>query len=227
MGWTGNYIGSNFSYADEKKIIQDLFVWTDQSELTGSLVQLSKQGSTWYAAVKYLPADPNKFADHPYYLADPADGSITWAAVILTSRSGSEFMYKDLEESMGPYECSAPISLVNKLSPLKEGADGCANNVRSWRDNCVAKQAQQKALRSLKDGDVISLADAVSFPGLGRLRVFKKVSAFGRGVYRGYRSVADVARDFPVGFCRLTPRDLLSCGFEKLSPGSLTPNQEV
>ena len=224
MGWTGKNISRGFSYADEKALIQDVLSWPGGGEFTASLLQLSRQGSVWYAAVQFLPADPGHFADHAYYVADPIDGSITWAAVILTSRSGYDFMYKDLEESMGPYKCSAPASLINKLSPLKDGTTGAADIIRAWRGSALAQQVLQKKVRGLKDGDVINLKDAARFPCFGNLSVFKKVSGVGASIYRGYRSVNDVAEGLSVGFCRLTSRDLMGYGFEKISPASVPVN---
>ena len=222
MGWTGNYISSNFSYADEKKIIQDLFTWTGESEYAGSLLQLSKQGSAWYAAVKYVPADPDKFADHPYYLADPADGSITWAAVILTSRSGREFMYKDLEESMGPSACLAPVSLIKKLSPLKENVPNNPGIWASrWRDKCIDAANGKKQAKSLKDADVIKLGRPISFSGWGDLFIFKKETMCGSNLYRGYRTEEDVANGRSVGLCRLPARYLVDYGFCIISPASI------
>mgnify|MGYP006109258281 CR=1 FL=1 len=222
MGWTGNYISSNFSYADEKKLIQDLFTWPGESEYAASLLQLSKQGSAWYAAVQFLPADPDKFAGHPYYLADPIDGSITWAAVILTSRSGSEFMYKDLEESVGPNECKAPLSLLKKLSPLKENVtDNPGIWAGRWRDKCIDAANGKKQAKSLKDGYVIKLGRPMIFSGWGDLSIFKKETMFGSNLYRGYRTEGDVVNGRSVGLCRLPTRHLVDYDFSIISPDSI------
>lgn len=53
-----------------------------------------------------------------------------FALVVLIDRRGGQFGYKDIDESMGPYESECPARILNKLT-----AD--ANEyAREWRKRC-------------------------------------------------------------------------------------------
>ena len=73
----------------------------------------------------------------PYVVAN--DGSVTFAAVILTDRAGSEWSYKDLTEACGPVDAKCPKTVLAKLSDV-DPADPSdrAERVRRWRARCAA-----------------------------------------------------------------------------------------
>ena len=54
------------------------------------------------------------------YVAD-ADGSHRYILVVLTTRSGGEFTYKDIGETAGPVEKDCPERLLKAASPFKDG----------------------------------------------------------------------------------------------------------
>lgn len=123
MGWTVLYrSNSPKNYAEEKKIIRDLFQPADKLEV----VQMSKKGSVWYVAVRNLVME-----DKPVS-----------AVVIKTSTKNGEFGYKDMDETMHPYYYDAPISLINKLTPTDN------ENANEWRNKVRQRHAEEKKLKA-------------------------------------------------------------------------------
>lgn len=72
-----------------------------------------------------------------------------WAAVFLTSVDGNEFFYKDMDESVGPYDCKCPKSILNLLTPTDN------EHANTWRESCLEyhkKANSQKAFKNIKEG---------------------------------------------------------------------------
>lgn len=113
-----------------------------------AVVKSAMVGSVYYAAVKTVDSDE------------------VWAAVFLTSVDGNEFFYKDMEETVLPYEHKCPMSILNLLTPTD---NQCAN---TWRKNCIEyhkKVNSPKAFKNLKEGQKVLW----SAPN-GKLRGFHK-----------------------------------------------------
>lgn len=117
MGWLFYTDRRVKSYADEKAEITRLCTFdTDRRKTT--LIKASKVGSTWYAAARVTALDGTPIHDRTY-MTD-ACGSITFGAVFLTRYDDGCWGYKDMEESAGPVEARAPLSLLNTLSDLRD-----------------------------------------------------------------------------------------------------------
>jgi hypothetical protein len=88
-----------------------------------------------------------------------------WAGICLVrynprDREGYIFGYKDMEESMGPYECDCPAQILDLLTPTD------AQHALQWRarcrENAVARRA--KAARpSPRAGQVIVFDEPLPF----------------------------------------------------------------
>lgn len=83
---------------------------------------------------------------------------------------GYNFGYKDMEESMGPYGCPAPLSIIAQCSELQDpiGPYPQWSSLKSARDyrEGSAKIAAQKAIkRKLKPGNKVTLAKPMTFGG--------------------------------------------------------------
>jgi hypothetical protein len=81
---------------------------------------------------------------------------------------GFNFGYKDMSETMGPYGCPAPLSIIAQCSELQDpiGPQPRWSSLRSAREyrEASARAAAQKALkRSLKPGNKVTLAKPMSF----------------------------------------------------------------
>ena len=151
MGWLFYTDGRVQTYADEKAEIARLCTSHGERRKT-ELVKASKVGSTWYAAAKVESLDPAPLEDRTYVTDN--DESFTFGAVFLTRYDDGCWGYKDMEESAGPCESRAPLSILNLLSELKD-ADSYAH---AWRQRC----REWAAIPDYAEGDKIKLASPVT-----------------------------------------------------------------
>ena len=150
MGWLFYTDGRVQTYADEKAEIARLCTFEGERRKT-ELVKACKVASTWYAAARVTNLDGTAVEDATY-MTD-ADGSITFGAVFLTRYDDGCWGYKDMEESAGPVESRAPLSLLALLSELKD-PDSYAH---AWRQRCQ----NWAAIPDYAEGDKIRLAAPV------------------------------------------------------------------
>ncbi len=140
------------TYAEEKAEIARLCTFETDTRKT-LLLKACKVGSTWYAALRLTNIDGGPVEDRTY--VTDADGSITFGAVFLTRYDeGCWGGYKDMEESVGPVESRAPLSLLVLLSELKD-PDSYAH---AWRQRC----RDWAAIPDYDEGDKIKLASPVT-----------------------------------------------------------------
>jgi len=98
---------------------------------------------------------------------DTATGkSFVFAAVILISNTRAHgFGYKDMTETMGPYECACPGRIMRLLSPVSDIPD--PSYAADWRARVAAHHKAAAELRakraSLRPGSIVTLDSAVSF----------------------------------------------------------------
>ena len=146
MGWLFYTDGRVQTYADEKAEIARLCTFEGERRKT-ELVKACKVGSTWYAAARVTNLDGTQVEDTTY--VTDADGSITFGAVFLTRYDDGCWGYKDMEESAGPVESRAPLSLLALLSELKD-PDSYAH---AWRQRCQ----NWAAIPDYAEGDKIKM----------------------------------------------------------------------
>ncbi len=151
MGWLFYTDRRVKTYVDEKAEISRLCTFETDARKT-ELVKACKLGSTWYAAAKVTSLDGSPIEDRTY--VTDSDGSITFGAVILTRYDDGCWGYKDMEESAGPVESRAPLSLLALLSELKD-PDSYAH---AWRQRC----RDWAAIPDYAEGDKIKLAAPVT-----------------------------------------------------------------
>src|SRR5271166_5967256 len=75
-------------------------------------------------------------------------------------REGYIFGYKDMSESMGPYERDYPEPILDLLTPTGH------EHARRWRDDCRANAATRRARRakpSPRDGQTIIFDEPLDF----------------------------------------------------------------
>jgi hypothetical protein len=124
--------------------------------MTGSkfLASSTKRGQggqyVCYAAVEYA----GKVYGHVFLVNFYHDNGAT------------EFVYKPIDETMGPFYFDCPVNILRLLSPLpKEGND----NARAWRAKCwrVARKAgREKAFfSSLSVGSIVKLPECLQEQG--------------------------------------------------------------
>jgi len=96
--------------------------------------------------------------------------SDVWAAVVLLgfyprARDGYTFGYKDMCESMGPYEDDCPARILKLLTPL-EMAETHPNSLKyaaEWRARAWARIERAKARPTLRPGVVATLPSPVRY----------------------------------------------------------------
>lgn len=111
--------------------------------------------------------------DSDVYVPD-ANGFIRVLAVIaINNRPKDEynFGYKDMTETMGPYGCPAPMSIIAQCSELQDpigpyNSYSSLKSAREYREGS-AKAAANKALkRKLKPGNKVKLAKPSNWGGI-------------------------------------------------------------
>ena len=150
MGWLFYTDGRVQTYADEKAEIARLCTFEGERRKT-ELVKACKVASNWYAAARVTNLAGTAVEDATY-VTDP-DGSITFGAVFLTRYDDGCWGYKDMEESAGPVESRAPLSLLALLSELKDPG----SYAHAWRQRCQ----NWAAIPDYAEGDKIRLAAPV------------------------------------------------------------------
>ena len=131
MGWTHCFDGRRKAdgSVDRRFECDRLCTWrrTDESGnviSSGEVLKSAMVGSTYYAAVK------------------DKDGKV-WAAIFKTCGQTkfdhTAWGYKDMDETMGPYEDKCPASILALLSPTGD------KDALAWRERCrknIAKAAE-------------------------------------------------------------------------------------
>ena len=123
MGWTSYHIDGKINRKAECDNLYncetDKYIW----KVLKSVIV----GSTYYAAVEKTDKDTGK--------------SKIFAGVCLTSVDNSDwhnFSYKDMDESVGPFESKCPNSILNLLTETKY------EYANEWRERCRKYNAKPK-----------------------------------------------------------------------------------
>ena len=131
MGWT-SYCATHYKNGkvDRKAECDSIFnddmvTWGGDHKVIGKyeVLKSAMVGSTYYAAVKRT-----KFATE----TEP-EFSKVFAVICLTSTNMKDyynFAYKDMDESMGPYQYSCPKCILDLLSPTDN------EYAKEWRQKC-------------------------------------------------------------------------------------------
>lgn len=126
MGWTGLMVESNPTKKERKEILDQEFTWFDEKrQCGGRIVKSTMVNSVYYGAYEFYKKRDKKEYDN-----------YTTAIICLTHFRGYEFAYKDMTESMGPYEYNCPISILQKLSPISHNGTGDIW-AKEWRNKCL------------------------------------------------------------------------------------------
>lgn len=128
MGWTGTWCTNTYpnGKVKVKEELDKIFTW-HSLERDVSVIKSRMVGSTYYAAIRVYHKPKNEEDIIGY--------------VVLTSqdkRSGCNFLYKEISETMGPTECKCPESILNLLSSTEN------ERANLWRKNCHKYNEQEK-----------------------------------------------------------------------------------
>lgn len=133
----------------------------------------------------------------------PDKAPFVFAAVILFRNNRKDgFGYKDMDETMGPFQVNCPLRILKLLSPTDhEYANKWREGVRAYH---AERRTQEGKKRSLKVGDRIRFATPINYGGI-------PVSEFTVLDVRSRGKTLRVYRAEPKGFlCRIRPRTLMT-----------------
>lgn len=157
MGWTSYHVEATYNPKAKKYTVDrkaecdslfntDMVSWGNDSVIGKfEVLKSCVVGSTYYAAVKRT-----KFATE----TEPEDSRV-FAAVVLTQVNNKDyynFAYKDMDETVGPYQYGCPKSILDLLSPTDN------EYAKNWREKCYEVLRQKKnpdKLGNLPVGSVI------------------------------------------------------------------------
>lgn len=127
MGWT-EYHASCYKNGkvDRKAEMDAIFNWEDEARKC-EVLKSSMVGSTYYAAVRSF----NKTNGYDY----------VGAVVCLTSTNNKDyfnFAYKDMDETMCPYQYNCPKGILDLLPPTEN------EYALEWRKQCYANLEAKK-----------------------------------------------------------------------------------
>lgn len=140
MGWTFYNAMTDFNGKVNRKAECDRLMTWNSEQSAGEVLKSTMRGSTYYAALKHTDKRTNEV--------------VNVGVVILTSsdlKSGFNFGYKDMDETMGPGYYDCPKSILNLLSPTD---NECA---LEWRKNCIENAEKKKSswLKNVAIGEKI------------------------------------------------------------------------
>ena len=88
----------------------------------------------------------------------PDRARVYFGVICLTSRRNGYFAYKDMTEDMGPYQCDAPVKMLDMLDRLAPNPTGYA---AEWRKKCREHHAAKKTRTLWKAGDRVDFGGHV------------------------------------------------------------------
>lgn len=140
MGWTS--FSTDYAITDRRGHVNKQATMTHELESWGdAVVRAGMGGGNYYAVV--LNKEGKAFL-----------------MVALTKVRDGEFYYKEMSDTMGPYEHECPkavLDLADELCPCNEEYDP-NGYAKAWRDKCrasLAEKANPTAFSKVKVGDCI------------------------------------------------------------------------
>ena len=127
MGWT-SYHATHYKNGkiDRKAECDDMWNYDNNGKFT--VLKSSMKGSTYYGAIKQ-----NNTGE-------------VFAVIFLTStdmRDYFNFYYKDMDETMGPYQCDCPKGILDLLTPTDN------EMANAWRKSCYERLKAKKSPNTL------------------------------------------------------------------------------
>lgn len=176
MGWTSYHVEPTYNSkakkytVDRKAECDKLFncdmTTLDDHKVIGKFEVLKSYvvGSTYYAAIKRT-----KFATET-----EAETSKVFAVIVLTSVNNKDyhnFAYKDMDETMGPYQYGCPKSILDLLPPTDN------EYAIAWRNKCYEVLKERKNPNTLGNLPIGSEIKYVNHKG-EEIILFKHPAAY-------------------------------------------------
>lgn len=145
MGWTSYHATHYKNGKIDRKAECDAYFLEGLNRGYFDVLKSAMVGSTYYAAIKPLKQYCMDKDGNHFYVDIPAEEQQVSAVIFLTSTDMKDyfnFSYKDMCESMGPYECDCPKSILDLLSPTDN------ENANEWRKACYERHANKKKCKT-------------------------------------------------------------------------------
>ena len=148
--------------------------------------------------------------DSKVYMPD-ADGTVRALlvyAIKSVPKDHYNFGYKDMEESMGPYGCPAPMSIIAQCSELQDPVGpypqwSSLKSARDYRERSAKAAALKAVKRKLKPGNRVTLATPSNYGGIPCQRFTVEVARL-----RGRKGKSTVFRAENGMLCGISARQL-------------------
>jgi hypothetical protein len=154
MGWL--FMSSLGQYASPKAYLDAQFTFENGDGTSKILASALVNRRTWYAAcqqVHHKTGETEIFALICLVKFNPRD------------RQGQIFGYKDMSETMGPYQADCPATILDLLGPTIN------EHALDWRVRCRAALARRNR-KAPKSGDTIIFAQDMNFTDGSQARRF-------------------------------------------------------
>lgn len=185
MGWTG-IVAKHYKNNKIDRMTEFLDIFNNSKNACNDNVYVVKKarqvGSTIYAACCWQNSKNEDVSD-------------THGLICLTSVKDGQFYYKDMTESMGPYQSNCPESILSLLSPTVN------EYALDWRKRCHNYNKHNKILDKLPVGSVIEI-ELNGYRVILYKRKYKKITIWWDGQYKysknhfisgGYRIIENKA----------------------------------
>lgn len=140
MGWTYTY---KPAHQTTREFFEERFN-ASNGKTTWKVLDCAPKGSVAYLALEITTAEERRV--------------VGLVCLIRRAKDRYNFGYKDMDETMGPYESECPKRILDLLTPLKPEEEWAAQ----WRQRCRDNLAKTKR-PSLQAGDRIVFPSPVRF----------------------------------------------------------------
>ena len=139
------------------------FNWADTG-MYYKLVDGKTVNSIFYGALRILAPKDEKLDGY----VKAKDGTVTIGLVVIIKRGVfddglTNFCYKDMDETQGPFYTACPESILSQLSEIKDNAPRLFY-AREWRNKCIEYGAREEFIRlALTPGCAIEFQEPIGF----------------------------------------------------------------
>lgn len=102
--------------------------------------------------------------------------NITTVTVVLISKKGGYYSYKDISEFMGPFYFDCPVKFLLKLTPLDSLPESFRKDAESWRKACFERFSQRKKINQLQNGQYVYTTTPLHLNASMPRQIFKVVT---------------------------------------------------
>lgn len=172
MGWTSIY--DDYLINKKTEGVRDYLVRNYERGGRLKVVDFSKKGSTVYMAINVVGTDE------------------VFGEVVMTGFDGGEFLYKEVSESMGPYQVECPQRILKKLTPTDD------KYAIEWRKRCWDfHKRNRNASKKYQHGDVLTFPNEIVFTDGFKGNQFILIKEGRRTLFASYREQTSMDRVYP------------------------------